>query len=152
MFAMGARKESVRPRPPKSQRISIPIQFKPDRERKRKGREGVYAYPNVEHEHPVKHSMGEEERDDDGLGKLQPWYPQLGQAEQENQIDSYPFQEEPEGLGVVLDELGPVVDLPGEENDIDGDGVEALRRGIDDAERNHGRTLRSRRCRIRDDG
>ncbi len=90
------------------------------------------SYPNVEHEQPVKDGVEEKGHDHEGLRQLQPWYPQLGQPKQKGAVDGNPFQEEPERLCVLLDQLGPVVELPGQEGGIEAEGVEALCRGIEE--------------------
>lgn len=78
--------------------------------------------------------MDEKEHDDDGLGQLQPWDPQLGQTEEHAEVDGDPLEEEPEGLGVVVDDAQPVVQLPCPQQHVDAAGVVALCRSIEDGE------------------
>ena len=89
-------------------------------------------YPNVEHEQPVEEGMEEKGRHYKGLRQLKPWYPQLWQAKEKCAVYGDPFQKEPEGLCVFLDQLGPVVELPGQKGGIEAKGVEALCRGVED--------------------
>ena len=98
--------------------------------RKRNSRES--AYPNIKHEQPVKDGVAEECADHEGLRQLQPWYPQLRQPKEKCEVDGDPFQEQPEGLCVLLNQLCPVVKLPGQQAYIEAEGVETLCRGIED--------------------
>ena len=96
---------------------------------------GGGSYRDVEHEHPVEDGMDEEGHDDGGLSQLEPRDAQLGQAEQEGEVDGDPLEEEPEGLGVVLNQQEPVVQAPGQQGGVDGAHVEALARRVDGRQR-----------------
>lgn len=107
------------------------------------------TYPYVEHDEKIKGRVEEEDDDAKGLRELKPWYLELRQPKYEDEVEEDPFQEEPHGLAVVLDDYDPVVHLPGHEDDIEAEGVEALRRRIDDVEgyQRIGRVLSLRRQR-----
>jgi hypothetical protein len=91
----------------------------------------VTPYPDIKHEQPVEEGVEEEGHDHGRLRQLQPWYPQLRQPEEKGAVYCDPFQKEPEGLCVFLDQLGPVVELPSEEGGIEAKGVETLCRGVE---------------------
>lgn len=90
------------------------------------------AYPYVHHHKKVKNHMKEKRADAEYLAELEPWYPELNQAKYEGKVDARPFHEEPHRLAIVLHDHDPVVHLPGHEDNIEAEGVEALCRRIDD--------------------
>lgn len=82
--------------------------------------------------------MAGEDAGDDGLGQLQPWYPELREAEEEGKVDEYPLQEQPPRGITVLHHLEPVVELPCPEQHVDGECVEALLRRIEEGQGDDG--------------
>lgn len=64
-------------------------------------KQGTHA--NVEHQQPVKEGMSRPQGPDRGLGKLEPWYPQLGQPDEEDHVEDDPFQEQAHRRDIVLD-------------------------------------------------
>ena len=96
------------------------------------------TYRNVEHEHVVEDELDREDGNDNDLRQLEPRYSELGQAEEKGEIKEDPFQEQPPRGVAILDYLQPVVEFPGPEQDIDGEGVEALLGGVEEGEGDQG--------------
>lgn len=95
---------------------------------------GAMAYPDIEHQHEIESSMAAEQENGSELGQLEPWYPQLGQAKEEDEFDNDPFQEEPCAVVLVFHQRYPVVELPGHKACVYSRGIEALCRRIEDGE------------------
>lgn len=72
-----------------------------------------YTYRNVEHEHVVYDKMRRKDACHNKLGELEPWYPELWQAEQVGKINEDPFEKQPPRAVAFFDYLQPVIELPG---------------------------------------